>query len=224
MFAIYILQAEVAIDLCSRPKRNKDQGFRGLRSRHGCHAILSGSLQGVLVDRDRLPSGYQMPDQCVERLFIVIVDPLSAFEAIHDPVGLAFMVEDIDEYRLRIEHLPDLISDEVIDGLHVELGSKPFLDAIDDGQFRGALFRLLEEALGLVEEAGVLEGDAHGVGDRGEQPDVKISERVLAFEVDEADKAAGLLTDDERDIKGGLLAQGAGDGIAAQLRQLSSAF
>ena len=49
---------------------------------------------------------------------------------------------------------------------------QPCLDAVDDRQFGIALFGLFEQALGLVEETRVFEGDAHGVGERLQETDI----------------------------------------------------
>ena len=56
---------------------------------------------------------------------------------------------DID--HLGAEDLADPIADEIVDGLHVQLGRKALLDAVDHRQFGGALLGLLEEASGLIE-------------------------------------------------------------------------
>ena len=70
------------------------------------------------------------------------------------------MVVGANHRHRQVEHIANLVADEVVDGLHIELGGQSFLDAVDDGQLFGALFRLPEKALGFVEEAGVLKGGA----------------------------------------------------------------
>ena len=64
-----------------------------------------------------------------------------------------------------LKHLAQLVADQVDDGLEVELGGEALLDAVDDRQLGGALLGLLEQALRLVEEARVLQRDAHARGD-----------------------------------------------------------
>ena len=54
----------------------------------------------------------------------------------------------------------------------------------------------------LVEQPGVLEGDAQARGERRQQPDVGLAEGVLAIEVLERDDARGLAADDERREEG----------------------
>ncbi len=64
-----------------------------------------------------------------------------------------------------LEDLAQLVADQVDDRLEVELGRHPFLDAVDHRQLGGALLGLLQQALRLVEEARVLERDAHARDD-----------------------------------------------------------
>ncbi len=69
------------------------------------------------------------------------------------------MVEEVDRRPRRAEDIADLVADEVVDRLHVEFGGETILHAVDDGEFRCALFGLFEQALGLGEEAHVFDGD-----------------------------------------------------------------
>ena len=64
-----------------------------------------------------------------------------------------------------VEDLADLVADRVVDALDVELGGQGGLHAVDDGQLGVALLGDLEQALGLVEETRVLEGDAQAAGE-----------------------------------------------------------
>ena len=56
--------------------------------------------------------------------------------------------------------------------LEVQLGRQALLDAVDDGQLGGALLGLLQQPLGLVEQARVLERHAHAGRHGREQPHV----------------------------------------------------
>ena len=69
----------------------------------------------------------------------------------------------------------------------LELLGKPGLDLVDDGQLGGPFIGFGQEALGLVEQAGVLERDAQAGGQRAQQVDVGIAEGVGAVEVLEGD-------------------------------------
>mgnify|MGYP003693861707 CR=1 FL=1 len=93
-------------------------------------------------------------------------------------------IVDADAHVRLLEDLADLVADRVVDALDVELGGERRLHAVDDRELGGALLALLEQALRLVEEARVLERDAHAVGERLQQAHVGIAERVLALHVD----------------------------------------
>ncbi len=72
------------------------------------------------------------------------------------------------------------------------------LDAVDDRQLRGTLVGLSQQALGLVEEARVLERHAQAAGEGAQQSHVRFAEGVDVVEILEGDPAADLATDDER--------------------------
>ena len=86
------------------------------------------------------------------------------FVEIVDRVGLRVVPADADVVGL--EHLAQLVADEVDDRLEVELGRHPLLDAVDHRELGGALLGLLQQPLRLVEEARVLERDAHRIARR----------------------------------------------------------
>src|SRR5688572_14731667 len=69
------------------------------------------------------------------------------------------MVIRTDDDRLRIEHSLYLVTDQVVDGLHIQFGCQPLLHAVDDGKFGSALLRLSEQALGLSKETNILNRD-----------------------------------------------------------------
>ena len=78
----------------------------------------------------------------------------------------------------RGEDFPELVADEVDDVLEIQFGGEPLLDRIDDPELGGALLLGLEQALRLVEQARVLERDAHRVGKRRQQAYVRVRKRV----------------------------------------------
>ena len=107
-----------------------------------------------------------------------------------DQVGLRVVPADADVVARK--HLAQLVADDVDDRLEVELGGHPLLDAVDHRQLGVALLGFLQQALRLVEQARVLERDAHAGDDRLQQPDLARAERVLALEAfddDDADDA-----------------------------------
>ena len=106
-----------------------------------------------------------------------------------DQVGL--WIVDADAHVRVVEDLADLVADRVVDALDVELGRERGLHAVDDRQLGGALLGLLEQPLRLVEEARVLQRDAHARGDRAEQAHLRLAEGVLALVVLEDDRRRG---------------------------------
>ena len=101
----------------------------------------------------------------------------------------ASRVVDADVDDLGVEDLLDLVADEVVHRLHVELCGEALLDAVDDRQLGGALVGLGQQALRLVEQPRVLEGDAQARCERRQQAHVGFAERVLAVEVLEQEDA-----------------------------------
>ncbi len=88
------------------------------------------------------------------------------------------MVVEPDVHSLGIEDLLDLVDDELIHRLHVEFRGKAFLNAVDDLQLGGALVCLGQEALGLVEEPGILKSHAHARSDCRYELHVRVAECV----------------------------------------------
>ncbi len=92
----------------------------------------------------------------------------------------------------------DLVADEIDDRLEIELGGEPFLHAVDDRELRRALVTLLEQPLRFVEEARVLQRDAHARGDRAEEPHLGIAVGVFAFVVLHDDHAEHAIAAEDR--------------------------
>ena len=92
-------------------------------------------------------------------------------------------VIDPDVHDLGIEDLLDLVADQVVHRLDVEVLGQPALDVVDEGQLGGALVGLRQELLRLVEQPGILQRDAEAAGERGQQANVRLAERVLSLEV-----------------------------------------
>ena len=85
-----------------------------------------------------------------------------------------------------VEHVPDPVADEVVHRLDVELrGEAPA------GRSLMIASSACVAARRLVEQPGVLEGDAQAGRERRQQPDVGLAEGVLAVEVLERDDAVG---------------------------------
>ena len=80
---------------------------------------------------------------------------------------------------LGVEDLPHPLADELVHRLHLELRGQALLDVVDDRELGRPLVRLGQQPLGLVEQARVLERDAHARGKRAEQALVGLAEGVL---------------------------------------------
>ena len=87
-------------------------------------------------------------------------EPDAALDRVEEPdlVLLGSTTADVDD--LGVEDRLDAVTDEVVHRLPVELLGKAVLDVVDQGQLGGPLVRLGQQPLRLVEQAGVLEGDA----------------------------------------------------------------
>ena len=57
----------------------------------------------------------------------------------------------------RIEYFTQLITDEIHNGLEVQLGGESLLNGVDDLQLGDAFLLSFEEALGFIKQTGVLE-------------------------------------------------------------------
>ncbi len=103
------------------------------------------------------------------------------------------LVVPADAKVTRVQHLAQLVTHQVDDGLEVQLRRQPLLDAVDDGQLGHALLQLggaLGHALFQTPiKAGVLEGDGSLVGKGVEQVHVGLRERAeqcVGFGIDDA--------------------------------------
>ena len=102
---------------------------------------------------------------------------------------------------MSVEYLDELVADKVIHRLHVELGSEPFLDAVDDRQLCGALVGLYQQPLRLVEQPRVFQGDAQASSQRVQEPHIGLAERVRTIQVLEGDPPEGLVARYQRYVQ-----------------------
>ncbi len=104
----------------------------------------------------------------------------------------ARLVVERDEDGVRLEQAADALADDLGDGLEVELRGQGGADLVDQAQFGRALVGLGQQALGLVEEARVLEGHAHAEGERRDEPFVglTVGPRLRVGQADDADDLA----------------------------------
>ncbi len=78
-------------------------------------------------------------------------------------------IVDPDIHIGIIEDLTDLISDGIINALNIQLIGEGSLHTVDNRQFGIPLFSDLEQALGLIEEAGVFQGGPQRTSDGCQQ-------------------------------------------------------
>ena len=115
-------------------------------------------------------------------------------QRIREPDHARVPIDHPDVDGLRVEDLPDALAHEVVHALHLEVLGEATLHVVDERQLCGPLPRLFEEAR-------VLKRDAQTAGERPQQPDVRITERVLAVEVLERDPARRLAADHQWHIQ-----------------------
>ena len=111
--------------------------------------------------------------------------------------GVGLVPADTDVAGM--EHITDLVADQIDDDLEVELLGHALLDAIDDGQLRSALLLGLEQTLRLVEEARVFQRDAHACGDGCKKTDFRLAECVLPLVILQCDRAQRAVATEDRD-------------------------
>ncbi len=161
-------------------------------------AELDSSFHYVAADHQRLPVPDHVRSESSRHLPGLDGKALAVLQVIRRRDHVVSAVIQRDRHILGVEDLRDLVADEVDDRLEVELRGQALLDAVDDRKLRGTLLTLLEKPLRLVEEASVLEGHAHRVGQRLEQAHIGIAERVLALDIGQTDNSAGLFACDHR--------------------------
>ena len=106
-------------------------------------------------------------------------------------------VEDSDVDDLCVEDLLDLVTDDVVDRLHLELARQRLLHAVDQRQLGVPLPR-------LVHQPRVLQRHAQTARQRRQQALIRVVVRVLAVEVLERDDAVRAPSRHERDEEEGL--------------------
>ncbi len=117
------------------------------------------------------------------------MEPLAALQLVREGDEVRLPVVRGDVQILDMEQLSDALADELVHRRHLELPGERRADLVDDRELGGALFRLREEALCLVEQAGVLQGDAQARRQRCKESLVRLAEGVLLepLETDDTD-------------------------------------
>ena len=204
VLAVHVQQLDESARLVPNHQRYVHRRFLHWVARHQIvTAVLFYLLRHVLVDHQRLAGAQHVgAEALVVEWRRPNGDPSSAYVRIGvvDHIGLRIVDAHVD-VRL-MEDFADLVADDVVDPLHVELGSKRLLHAVDDGELGGPLLALLEQALRLVEEPRVLERHAHARGDCAEQAHLRLAVDVLALVVFHRDHSERPITREDRDEDG----------------------
>ena len=78
------------------------------------------------------------------------VDTLTAFDGIAMLDGVGLPVIGRNHHDLRLEHIADLIADQIVDGLDLEARGECLLNAVDDGQLRLTLGEFLFQLRNII--------------------------------------------------------------------------
>ena len=190
VLAVQVLERDDADRLAAGDQGREQRGQWRLARQDGGLIEQLRHRREVFVDEVRL-AGFDdvlpNPDER-DRL---LGEPDATFDRVHERDRLGGSVDDADVDDLRVEHVAHTIPDDVVHGLHVDLRCQAVLDLVDDRELSRALVRLLEQALGLVEQAGVLERHAHAGREGAQHSLVGLGEGVLldALEPEDADDA-----------------------------------
>src|SRR3990172_6947500 len=122
---------------------------------------------------------------------------MPSFAVIGEVQQLFLRVVETDESGIRLKYFTDLISDQVDDRLEVKLSSQPLLHAVNDRQLGGALLGFFEQALCLVEETGVLQGDRQAIGECLQQTHIRFAECMFAVQVSDINHASDCVSHEQ---------------------------
>ncbi len=160
VFALVVLHRDVAENLVAADDRHRDQGLAAVGARD-CPArqllVVCCSVENDGPARAR----HRFAEAARGRRAGWNTQPLAMLVRVQVVGEVGLFVVPADPHVTCVEHFAQLVADEVDDRLEIELRRHALLDAVDDGELGGALLGLLQQALRLVEQARVLERDAH---------------------------------------------------------------
>ena len=198
MLPVQVLHRDDARGLAAHDQRRPQRGLRHFALADGRLAELHRAVGCTLVDHQGLPRLHDVaPDAAI--LGRGIVEARTALDRVREVEPALVAVEDADVEDLGVEQVPQPVADEVAHRLDVDLRREALLEGGDDRQLGGPLVGLAQESLGLVEQAGVLEGNGQARGDGPQQANVRLGEGELVVEVLERDDTRRLAADDQRD-------------------------
>ena len=196
-FALVVLDGDAAERPIAADDRYEHDRLARVRSRN--RADAKRRTFGARSYDQRLPILQRLPNWTVgEQRSWRRVDAHAVFVLIEVLDKTRGWVAPANADVVSREDFAQLVPDEIDDALEVELGGDTLLDAIDDRKLGCALLGFLEQALRFVEQPRVLECDAQAAGKRDQQPEITITECVLAIDVLNRNYAPRLVADVQR--------------------------
>ena len=191
VLAVDVLERDHARRLAAGDERDEEHRLRCRSAGDVGLPYRSASAVDVLVDQQRLARLEHVLREAGRRRRLrhaAARRARSMYGNCMSPVASS-SVAIVDD--LRVEDLLDPVADGVVDRLRVELARDRVLHAVDQRQLGVPLPR-------LVHEPRVLERDAEAAGERRQQADVVLGERVRPVEVLERDPPANSSAGDQR--------------------------
>ncbi len=188
--AVHVLERDDACRAPADDEGDEECGLHRLAAQHIRIAVALGDLRGAVLEHQRLSRLHDVPAEADQRDRLLF-ETLTALDHIGEVEQSARFVVDRDAHDLGIEDLLQPVADEAVDRPRIELAGDRRLDAVDQCQFGISL-------PSLVHETRVLERHAEAAGERGQQADVVLRERVRAVDVLQRDPAAHFVPGDQR--------------------------
>ena len=199
VLAVEVLERDDANDFVARYHRHAQPRARIVVAGDRNGAQLDQALRRVVVQVQGFPrADHVSRGALLERAPAFNLHALAAVQIEGDRELVGLRIVQGNERDLGVEDVADFFADEIEDGLHVELGGQALLHAVDQRELGVALFGFLEQALGLIEEAGILQRDREARGNRIQQVRVGLGVSVLAIEILQRDDANDFVTSDHR--------------------------
>jgi hypothetical protein len=196
VLALVILEHDRPQHAVAPDDGNEDSGLAGIRTRYDLDPL--GSSLVTIAEHDRLARAHHARPRtpfarCGRRDLL----PDTVLVLVQIVRKIVDGVVPANAHVAGLEHLAQLVADEVDDRLELELRRHALLDAVDDGELRRSLLLGPEQALRLVEEPRIVQCRAEGCGDRRQNARVRLAVRVLVFVVLDGDHAAHAIGADD---------------------------
>ena len=190
VLAVEVLERDHAGRFAPDHERDEQGGLRWFPLKDARLTEPFGLLIEVLVGEVRL-AGLEHVAPEADDLDGLVGEPDASLDRVGEADQTRRLIEHPDVDDLRVEDLLQAIADEVVHRLHLQVLGEAPLDVVDQRELGVAL-------PGLLEQPGVLERDAEAPGERRQEPEVGVVERVLAVDVLQRDHPGGPSSDDQR--------------------------